>query len=76
MRWNRELGFSYYANPRPLDVHHLPDHVQIIIPRDGGFWLVDRRTGIRYRRITMDDLPSRVCWNTRGKVRGDRGGED
>lgn len=73
---NRDLGFSYYAHPRPLDVHRLPAHVKITIPRDGGFWLIDARTGVRYRRVTMDDLPNGVSWNTRGKVRGDREGED
>ena len=60
-------GFTYYASPRPLDVRNLPRHVTITIPRDGGFWLVDRRTGTRYRRVTMADLPTAVTWNTRGK---------
>lgn len=76
VRWNRELGFPYYANPRQLDVFRLPAHVKIVIPRDGGFWLVDCRTGVRYRRVTMADLPHRVSWNTRGKVRSDDGDRD
>jgi hypothetical protein len=66
--FNRVLCFRYYRDPPPLDVHSLPPHVKITIPPDGGFWLVDRRTGIRYRRVTMDDLPKGVSWNTRRKA--------
>jgi hypothetical protein len=69
--FNRRDCFRYYRLCPPLDVCSLPPHVAIIVPPDGGFWLVDRRTGVRYRRVTMDDLPSGVSWNTRGKARDD-----
>jgi hypothetical protein len=64
-------GFRYYATCPPLDVFALPPHVAITIPQDGGFWLIDLRTGVRYRRVTMEDAGLKhVTWNTRGKANG------
>jgi hypothetical protein len=54
-----------------LNIFALPPHVKITIPLDGGFWLVDMRTGVRYRRVTMDDLgdkAGKVSWES-GKGR-------
>lgn len=71
IRFNAAHCFRYYRTPPLLDVFNLPPHVKITIPLDGGFWLIDRRTGVRYRRVTMDDLPNGASWTTRGKARGD-----
>lgn len=54
----------------------LPAHVQIRM-LDGGFWLIDIRTGIRYRRITMADLPNKACFaNGASRRRSDDEEED
>ena len=49
-----------------LDIRNLPPNVGITIPLDGGFWLVEKDTGIRFRRVTMADMPPHRCWNTNG----------
>jgi len=71
--WRRDIGQSNQARrffeACQLNVHQLPDHVKITIPREGGFWLTDRRTGLLLRRVTMEDLPKQVTWNTRGKAK-------
>lgn len=79
--WRRDRGikfnavhcFRYYSQCPPLNVFSLPPHVKITIPPDGGFWLIDTRNGVRYRRITMNDLPRNVTWNTRGKAEREDG---
>lgn len=55
-----------------FDIRALPPHVKITIPPDGGFWLVNSSTGIRYRRITMADLPEKASWaNGMSRKRGE-----
>ncbi len=60
-------GFRYYAEPPAFTLRRLPEGSQIVLA-NGGFWVVDQLTGIRYRRVTMADLPKHVSWNTRGKA--------
>lgn len=71
-RWTRDPvhGFRVFKPERvpELDLRSLPANVDLTIPPDGGFWLIDRETGIRYRRVTMADLPKGVTFNTRGKA--------
>ena len=63
-------GFKFYVDPPRIGLHELGAvDAEIIMPLDGGWWIADRLTGIRYRRITMADLPKNVTWNTRGKGR-------
>lgn len=63
-------GFRYYVDPPYIAFHELDAvDAKVIMPLDGGWWIVDKLTGIRYRRITMADLPKHVTWNTRGKGR-------
>lgn len=68
VRFDRDRCCRLYDNPPALDVRNLPPYVKITLPPDGGFWLVNAETGVRYRRLTMDDLPNGVTWNTRGKA--------
>lgn len=67
-------GFRYYDPCPEFTVANMPEDSAVVIPSDGGFWVIDRLTGIRYRRLTMADLPKGVTWNTRGKA--DNGDED
>lgn len=60
-----------YFDPCPkFEVGKLPEGAEIRLV-DGGFYVVDQLTGIRYRRITMADLPKHVVWNTRGPAAKD-----
>jgi len=61
-------GFRYFDPCPDFTFDQLPEDARIVIPLDGGFWVVDRLTGIRYRRLTMADLPKFVTWNTRGRA--------
>lgn len=64
--WRRDpRGFRVYLDSPSLDLFRLPPQIALTIPADGGFWLINRLTGIRYRRVTMADLPKDVTWNTR-----------
>lgn len=63
-------GFQFFVDPPRIGLHELGAlNAEIIMPLDGGWWIADRASGIRYRRITMADLPKHVTWNTRGKGR-------
>lgn len=68
VRFDRQHGFRFFHPCPTFTIADLPEGSRIVIPPDGGFWVVDRATGIRYRRLTMDDLPKGVTWNTRGKA--------
>lgn len=74
-KWHRDPthGFRVFKPEHvpEFNLRRLPPDVQMVMPPDGGFWLVDRPSGIRYRRVTMDDLPAHVCWNTNGGRRGE-----
>lgn len=64
------LGYRVASQCPKLDVRNRPPHVGIKLEA-GGFWLYDRRNGVRYRRITMDDLPKKTHWAMTGR-RGER----
>jgi hypothetical protein len=49
----------------------LPPYVDIIWPRDGGFWLRDKRTNMRLRRIDEGDLRPNELRKHRGKGHSD-----
>ena len=61
-------GFKFYDPCPVFTVRDMPEGSQVVLPMDGGFWVVDQLTGIRYRRLTMADLPKGVTFNTRGKA--------
>lgn len=67
---DREGCYRYYDPCPQFSLRRMPQNAGIVL-RDGGFWVIDAITGIRYRRITMDDLPKHVSWNTRGPVERD-----
>jgi hypothetical protein len=73
--WTRDSvhGFRVFKPEHvpDFDLGNLPPSVAMIMPPDGGFWLVDKASGIRYRRVTMADLPKHVCWNTNGGRRSE-----
>lgn len=69
VRVDPTYGFRYFAECPPIDLRALPADMAITIPLDGGFWIVDRESGIRYRRICKADMPKETSWNTRGRVR-------
>lgn len=62
-------GYRYFDPCPSFDLKHMPEDAKLAMPTDGGVWVVDALTGIRYRRVTMDDLPKHATWNTRGKAR-------
>lgn len=54
-----------------MDIRNLPPHVGGKCEA-GGFWLYDKRSGVRLRRITMDDLPKKTHWAMIGR-KGNQG---
>lgn len=62
-------GFKFYVDPPRFSLRTMPVDAKIILAPEGGFWVIDGLTGIRYRRVTMADLPKHTSWNTRGKGR-------
>ena len=69
-------GFRFYADPPEFSLNNMPEDAALVIPSDGGIWVVDRLTGIRYRRVTTDDLPKHVTFNTRGPGKNSNRDED
>jgi hypothetical protein len=53
----------------------LPPDIDIIWPKDGGFWLRDRIRNVRLRRIDERDLRPNELRKHRGKG-GGAGGDD
>lgn len=61
---DRRGRFRFYDPCPAFSIRRLPEGAEVRL-LDGSFWVVDQLTGIRYRRITMADLPKCVTWNTR-----------
>lgn len=64
------LGYRVARACPPLDVSRLPPDVDLKLEA-GGFWLYNRRNGVRYRRVTMDDLPPKTHWAMTGRRNSD-----